>query len=384
MSIGSIVGYARDNNLSDREAEILEKLKDAFCTKSLISYFEETEKNLDKVLKIFIRVNSGGTQLSYSDLLMSILTANFSSDIRDLMNKFVDAVRDQGFGVMGRDQVLKTCLLLTESNHIFQLKNFSKSNINKIEADWVKITDTIFKAIKLLQEFGYTNRLSSAYILSIVAYYLFNNENYSQDDKEQMLNFVRNAQITSYFSTSLDGKLEVSAKTLRDSDNFKDFNEKLSNSKVQPLKISGDDVERMLDFQYGNPAVLPILQILYPNLDFKNSTFHIDHIYPKSKFNAKNQSLPIEFQGKANFLYNLQLLQGDENLAKEAKDPEIWLNEHYQADIEKIKAYKERNYIDTNFDLTWEEIAEFEKQRSEKLKLQLETIFGLKKQNASA
>lgn len=384
LSIGSIVGYARDNNLSDPEAEILEKLKDAFCTKSLISYFEETEKNLDKVLKIFIRVNSGGTQLSYSDLLMSILTANFSSDIRDLMNKFVDSVRDQGFGVMGRDQVLKTCLLLTESNHIFQLKNFSKSNINKIEADWVKITETIFKAIKLLQEFGYTNRLSSAYILSIVAYCIFRKENYSQDDKEQMLNFVRNAQITSYFTTSLDGKLEVAAKTLRDSDNFKDFNEKLSNSKVQPLKISGDDVERMLDFQYGNPAVLPILQILYPNLDFKNSTFHIDHIYPKSKFNVKNQSLPIEFQGKANFLYNLQLLQGDENLAKKAKDPEIWLTEHYQADTEKIKAYKERNYIDTNFDLTWQEIAAFEKQRSEKLKLQLETIFGLKKQNASA
>lgn len=384
LSIGSIVSYARDNNLSDPEAEILEKLKDAFCTKSLISYFEETEKNLDKVLKIFIRVNSGGTQLSYSDLLMSILTANFSSDIRDLMNKFVDSVREQGFGVMGRDQVLKTCLLLTESNHIFQLKNFSKSNINKIEDNWVKIIETIFKAIKLLQEFGYTNRLSSAYILSIVAYYIFRNENYSQDDKEQMLNFVRNAQITSYFTTSLDGKLEVAAKTLRDSDNFKDFNEKLSNSKVQPLKISGDDVERMLDFQYGNPAVLPILQILYPNLDFKNSTFHIDHIYPKSKFNVKNQSLPIEYQGKANFLYNLQLLQGEENLAKKAKDPEIWLNEHYQNDSDKIKAYKERNYIDTHFDLSWQEIAELEKQRSEKIKLQLETIFGLKKQNASA
>jgi uncharacterized protein with ParB-like and HNH nuclease domain len=384
LSIGSIVSYARDNNLSDPEAEILEKLKDAFCTKSLISYFEETEKNLDKVLKIFIRVNSGGTQLSYSDLLMSILTANFSSDIRDLMNKFVDSVKEQGFGVMGRDQVLKTCLLLTENNHIFQLKNFSKSNINKIEDNWLKITETIFKAIKLLQEFGYTNRLSSAYILSIVAYYIFRNENYSQDDKEQMLNFVRNAQITSYFTTSLDGKLEVASKNLRDSDNFKDFNEKLSNSKVQPLKISGDDVERMLDFQYGNPSVLPILQILYPNLDFKNSTFHIDHIYPKSKFNGKNQKLPIDYQSKANFLYNLQLLQGDENLVKKDKDPEIWLSEHYQGDISKIFAYKERNYIETNFDLSWQEIVEFEKQRSEKLKLQLETIFGLKKQNANA
>jgi len=378
LSIGSIFSYARKNNLSDTEAVILEKLKDAFCTKSLISYFEETEKNLDKVLKIFIRVNSGGTQLSYSDLLMSILTANFSSDIRNLMNKFVDSVREQGFGIMGRDQVLKTCLLLTESNHVFQLKNFSKSNINKIEKNWDDITDAIYKATKLLQEFGYTNRLSSAYILSIVAYYIFRNKNYSQD-KEQILNFIRNAQITSYFTTSLDRKLEVAAKTLRGSENFKEFNDKLSNSKVQPLKISGEDVERMLDFQYGNPAVLPVLQILYPNLDYKNSTFHIDHIYPRSKFNAKNKDLPTEYQDKANFLYNLQLLEGDENLAKKAKDPAKWLNEHYQNHTDKIKAYKERNYIDPDFDLSWQEIAGFEKQRSKKLKLQLETIFGLKK-----
>ena len=386
LNLGSIVSYARENDLSDTEAEILEKLKDAFCTKSLISYFEETEKNLDKVLKIFIRVNSGGTQLSYSDLLMSILTANFSSDIRDLMNKFVDSLKEQGFEVMGRDQVLKTCLLLTatkENNHIFQLKNFSKSNINKIEENWEKITDSIFQTIKLLQEFGYTNRLSSAYILSIVAYFIFKKGAISQTDKDEILRFVRNAQITSYFTTSLDGKLEIVAKILRNSETFEEINNKLASSKMQPLKITGDDVERMLDFQYGNPAILPILQILYPSLDFKNSIFHIDHIYPKSKFNSKNKVLPIEYQEKANFLFNLQLLQGDENLSKRAKDPEVWLSEHYQNDEDKISAYKERNYIDKDFELEWNQLADFENKRSEKIKEQLVAVFGFTKEDAS-
>lgn len=378
LNLGSIVGYARDNNLSDTEAEILEKLKDAFCTKSLISYFEETEKNLDKVLKIFIRVNSGGTQLSYSDLLMSILTANFSSDIRDLMNKFVDSIRERGFGVMGRDQVLKTCLFLTNSNHIFQLKNFSKSNINKIETNWEKITEVIFRAIKLLQEFGYVDRLSSAYILSVVAYFILKKEQITQSDKDEMLRFVRNAQITSYFTTSLDGKLEVVAKILREAETFKEVNDNLATSKVQPLKITGDDIDRMLDLQYGNPAILPILQILYPNLDFKNSTFHIDHIYPKSKFNDKNPSLPFDYLWKANFLFNLQLLQGDENLSKKAKDPKVWLDEYYQGDASKISAYKNRNYIDEDFDLNWEQISEFENSRNKKIKAQLEIIFDVK------
>ena len=380
LELGSIVSYARENNLSDNEAEILEKLKDAFCTKSLISYFEETEKNLDKVLKIFIRVNSGGTQLSYSDLLMSILTANFSTDIRDLMNKFVDSIKEQGFGVMGRDQVLKTCLLLTESNHIFQLKNFSKSNINKIEDNWEEITETIFKATKLLKEFGYTNQLSSAYILSAVAYYIFKKKNITQEDKSELLKFVRNAQITSYFTTSLDGKLEVVAKIIRTAENFGIVNKKLTTSKVQPLKISSDDIERMMDFQYGNPAILPILQILYPNLDYKNSTFHIDHIYPKSKFKQKNKELEEDYLTEANFLYNLQLLQGEENLAKKAKDPEKWLNEHFSSNKEQIKAYKERNYIEENFELNWNVIKEFDEYRTEKIKTKLKEILLTEKE----
>lgn len=384
LELESIFEYAMDNGLSKIEAQILEKLKNAFCTKNLISYFEETEKNLDKVLKIFIRVNSGGTQLSYSDLLMSILTANFSSDIRDLMNKFIDSLKEQGFGIMGRDQVLKTCLLLTECNHIFQLKNFSKSNINKIEENWEEINEAIFKAVKLLKEFGYTDRLSSAYILSVVAYYIFKKKHITNEDKPELLKFVRNAQITSYFTTSLDGKLEVVAKIVRTSDNFKKINENLSISKVQPLKISSDDIDRMMDFQYGNPAILPILQILYPNLDYKNSTFHIDHIYPKSKFKNKNSELSEDYIGKANFLYNLQLLQGDENLSKKAKDPELWLNEYYLNNKEQIKAYKQRNYIDENFELNWSKIKDFDEYRTNKIKLKLKDILLAEKENASA
>lgn len=375
LKISSIVAYARKNEISNEEAEILEKLKDAFCVKSLISFFEETEKNLDKVLKIFIRVNSGGTQLSYSDLLMSILTANFSTDIRDLMSKFVDSIKDRGFRVMGRDQILKTCLLLTENNHIFKLKNFSKSNINKIENNWEKITSSIFSAIDMLKEFGYTNRLSSGYILSIVAFYLYRNPVISADDKTEIEKFVRNAQITSYFTTSLDGKLEVVAKILIGASNFKDINEKLEINKVQPLKISNDDVEGMIDLQYGNPAILPILQLLYPNLDYKNSTFHIDHIYPKSKFNKKTSDLLEEYYGKANFLYNLQLLQGEENINKKAKDPEIWLEEYYLNDVDKIKEYKGRNYIEQTFRLEWSEIKTFDKKRSEKTLERLKEIF---------
>ncbi len=126
LELKNVWNYAQEHDLKDNRLELLETLNKAFHDKQLISFFEETEKNLNKVLNIFIRVNSGGVKLSYSDLLMSILTAGFSSDIREKMNELVDALKDKGFSNMERDQVLKTCLLLVGSNTEFKLKNFNK------------------------------------------------------------------------------------------------------------------------------------------------------------------------------------------------------------------------------------------------------------------
>ncbi len=133
-----VLNYVNEHRLEKNELDLLEKLKDAFHNKQLISFFEETEKNLNKVLNIFIRVNSGGVKLSYSDLLMSILTASFSSDIRERMNELVDALKDKGFSNVGKDQVLKTCLLLIGKDTTFELKNFNKKNIKEIEENWEK------------------------------------------------------------------------------------------------------------------------------------------------------------------------------------------------------------------------------------------------------
>ncbi|WP_367695286.1 GmrSD restriction endonuclease domain-containing protein, partial [Helicobacter pylori] len=139
-----VLNYASEHRLEKNELGLLEKLKDAFHTKQLISFFEEKEKNLNKVLNIFIRVNSGGVKLSYSDLLMSILTASFSSDIREKMNELVDTLKDKGFPNVGKDQVLKTCLLLIGKDTTFELKNFNKKNIKEIEENWEKITESIY------------------------------------------------------------------------------------------------------------------------------------------------------------------------------------------------------------------------------------------------
>ncbi|GAA7375741.1 DUF262 domain-containing protein [Helicobacter pylori] len=365
-----LLNYIAEHGLKGNELCLLEKLKDAFFTQQLISFFEETEKNLNKVLNIFIRVNSGGVKLSYSDLLMSILTASFSSDIREKMNELVDALKDKGFPNVGQDQVLKTCLLLIGKDTTFELKNFNKKNIKEIEENWEKITESIYNAAKLLENFGYVKYLGSAYILSSLAYFYFLNSKMDKNDEEQALKFVRNAQIMGYFSGSTDTKLSIIAHSIKEARTFEAFNHNLAKHQTWPLKITNDTIEGMVFFD--RPAgVFPVLQILYPNLNYKTTTFHIDHIYPKSKFKKGNEKLDKDFCG--NHLYNLQLLEGAENSAKKDKDPEVWLKEEYKNE-QAIEEYKKRNYIDPKLKLEWENIKEFREKREEAIIKRLKEV----------
>ncbi|GAA8259981.1 hypothetical protein HpKG66_11190 [Helicobacter pylori] len=157
---------------------------------------------------------------------------------------------------------------------------------------------------------------------------------------------------------------------MKDVKTFESFNHNLAKHQTCPLKITNDAIEDMM--RSSSPAsVFPILQILYPNLKYKITTFHIDHIYPKSKFNGKNKKLNQDFYGWRDYLYNLQLLEGKENSAKKDKDPEAWLKEEYKNE-QAIEEYKKRNYIDPTLKLEWENIKEFRKTREkaiiEKLK----------------
>lgn len=344
LELKSVWNYADKHGLkhdkSDNELGLLEKLKDAFHIKQLISFFEETEKNLNKVLNIFIRVNSGGVKLSHSDLLMSILTASFSSDIREKMHELVDALKEKGFPNVGQDQVLKTCLLLIGKDTTFELKNFNKKNIKEIEDNWEKITKSIYNAAKLLETSGYAKYLGSAYILSSLAYFYFLNSKMDKNDEEQALKFVRNAQITSYFSSTTDTKLSAIAHSIKEARTFEAFNHNLAKHQTWPLKITNDAIEDLM-CSSKHDRVFPILQILYPSLNYKTTIFHIDHIYPKSKFNEKNKKLNKDFYKWGNYLYNLQLLEGQENSAKKDKDPEVWLKEEYK-DERAIEEYKKK------------------------------------------
>jgi hypothetical protein len=90
--------------------ERLWQLYNAFHNAKPINYFLEASLDADKVLDIFVRVNSGGTTLSYSDLLLSMATNQWQHlDAREVVRTLVNEMNTAGNRqfAFSKDVVLK-------------------------------------------------------------------------------------------------------------------------------------------------------------------------------------------------------------------------------------------------------------------------------------
>ncbi len=126
----------------DFAANTLGRLCECLNSEPAVNFFLEREADLDKVLQIFIRTNSGGTKLSYSDLLLSFATASWKTlDARQEIHGLVDELRSYSDELtVDKDFVLKACLVLSDLPDIkFKVTNFNGENTGKIETRWPAI-----------------------------------------------------------------------------------------------------------------------------------------------------------------------------------------------------------------------------------------------------
>ena len=110
----------------------LRKLREVVFKDKLINYYQEEKQEIDTVLDIFIRTNSGGEPLSFSNLLMSITTANWERDARKEFKTLVEAVFNNHF-IISADLILKCCLVLFKENIKFQVANFDADSVKEFD-----------------------------------------------------------------------------------------------------------------------------------------------------------------------------------------------------------------------------------------------------------
>src|SRR5260370_7126386 len=111
---------------------------------------------------MFIRVNSGGTELGYSDLLLSTATAQWKSmNAREEIGSLVKQLNGPDYRFsFDKDFVMKACLVLTEEirDIRFKVTNFNASNTKQIEKNSTAISNSLKQALILLSTFHSTTR----------------------------------------------------------------------------------------------------------------------------------------------------------------------------------------------------------------------------------
>lgn len=370
--------YLIDNGLTSIGQEkskfanrTLFKLQKAIHDAECINYYLQKGDDLDKVLNIFIRVNSGGTILSYSDLLLSIATAQWEKkDAREEITTLVDEMNNIGEGFdVSKDAVLKTCLVLCDFTGIaFKVDNFNRANMLDIERKWEEISQSIRLAMNLISDLGYNrDRLTSNSAIIPIAYYIMkkgNPNNFTKHsqyaaDREMIRKWLACSLIKKVFSGQPDNVLRPIRTIIESNHTNFPLDKIIDKFRGTPNSIifSADDIDNLFYYEYGQSYTYSILSMLYPAFDFSNK-FHIDHMHPKSIFTEKKlkaRGIPDAkidaFMEEYNCLANLQLLEGVPNMEKLASDFKDWVKKTYPGDVPR-KEYMKRHYVpDVDLDL---------------------------------
>ena len=331
-------------------ANTLGRLCECLNTEPAINFFLEREADLDKVLQIFIRTNSGGTKLSYSDLLLSFATASWKKlDARQEIYGLVDELLSYSDELtVDKDFVLKACLVLADVPDIkFKVTNFNGENTGKIEALWDSIKSVLSLTVQLVQSYGFSDRsLLSVRALIPIAYYLqkrgatssFLSSKADKADRAAIRQWLVSVLLRGTFGSMADTILAAIRGVIADAPSTA-FPVEAINLRLAGLnravRFADDEIETLLDMDYGDRRAFLLLSMLYPNFDYSNP-FHVDHIYPRAKMTERRLAASsLSFEAKKGAitlrdnLANLQLLAGGPNKAKSDADFDAWLTTQF-------------------------------------------------------
>jgi len=397
------LSFAEENSLGIASGRTLLRLYEAVHKDATLNYYEEMEQDLDKVLNIFIRVNSKAVALSSSDLLLSVATAQWRDrDAREVIHQLVDDLNETGLGfAFTKDLVLKAGLVLLGRGDIrSNVGNFDRQTMREMEDAWDDIDSALRLAALTLSSFGFSaTTLQADSVLIPVAHYLHLrnlNESYLSaaqhaDDRHELRTWLLRSLIQSgVWGSGLDTLLS-GLRSVLDAEARHGFPraalEREMSRQGKSLRFDPAQIEDLLDTRYGTRAY-PLLATLYPGVDV-GGVFHMDHVFPKSRFTpARLRAAGVDadeidsLMERANRLANLQLLEGAENVDKRAKLPKAWMTQAYP-NAEARAGYVTRNDLGQVPDEVTG-FAEFYEQRRSRMRDRLVALLEARPADAGA
>ncbi len=379
--LGDVNAYLIENDLQDNKfaMKTLSNLMQKINNEELINFYTEKEQDQDKVLDVFIRTNSGGTMLSFSDLLMSIASANWTKlDARQEIKVVREEIRQYGspnFNV-SQDFILKSLLVLSDVDVRFKIANFGKDNISIFENNWEKIRKSIVSSFKLLSSLGFNDTLIRAKNAVIpIAYYVLINDlsedivksTYSEDDKKRISTWLTLSLLKGIFGGQSDSVLRTIRDVIKKSSckNYfplKEIVQVFKNSPDKNYSLDDEIIEGFLKEKYQSSMASLILYLLYPEVVMKlGQNIAQDHMHCKTNFIDENKFNSIGFsvndidfcknEDNWNSVLNLQLLSELDNKSKgttslkqwafdtKTTNKEMYLDDNTSLDIKDFKLF---------------------------------------------
>jgi uncharacterized protein with ParB-like and HNH nuclease domain len=355
-----------------------------------INFFNIAKEELEEILQIFVRVNSGGTVLTKSDLLFSTIAATWKEG-REKIEDLQANVNQKGDGFnFGIEYFMRCCLMLLDLPIAYKVNSFKAANVETISQNWDKIADSIKKTVDLLTDFGFNSSLlASQNSTLIIAYYIFKGGALAESSKNDIRKYLVHAMLKNIYGSSQEALLSRLREAIQTEHKLRFDFAKLVQTDLpnrKTLSISNTDLDEFLTYKKGSQAFL-VLTLLYPNLRYLQTQFHQDHIHPLARFSAsqfKELGLSSEeakvWLDKRDCVPNLQFLEGRENKSKNDTPIQVWMN---GLDESNRRSFISSNYFPINESFEFHNFARFYEARKDILREALKGVLFVSDDNSS-
>ncbi|HEX76882.1 MAG TPA: DUF262 domain-containing protein [Dehalococcoidia bacterium] len=323
-----------DSEIEEQVLENVSQVKNIFNELPLIYYYpidSTTGKFTDynEVLEIFIRTNSGGTILSKSDLMFSLIKLNWG-DAEEEFEDLINTLNKNGAFYFDKDFILKTALVVLEKGARYQVEKFKgpegERNLAAVRDNWQRI----LKSFKYLADFLAYARITSddllpsynALIPIIYFAYIHNCRPNSARIKHNMQVWLYKTLLNANFSGQADTIIDGCVNVIRNYSSVDYF----PHSELEAfIKNRGRTTDVDADIIDGNSYIILNLVYLFNNeiVNFQpqlnGNVPEIDHIFPKSKMLLAPYKYPHRL---VNNIGNYMFLESSLNKSKTNALPE--------------------------------------------------------------
>lgn len=335
--------YANPQDLTNAVFDKVHDLYYSLTSSPVVNFYPEKRQDYDAVLDIFVRTNSGGTKLSYSDLLFSKIKRHWDK-AREKFRDLLEEINGNTYDFDG-DFILKTCLVIfaeSQTDIRYKIENLKEKKIDDIKQNWEKIAKTIKLTISVAKDYAglaTSKLLPSKNALVPLVYFIYKNDirmigdhgnnTFRLSEVEKTKNWLYRILLTGVFSGQSDNMLHQTKEVLKGTgDTFPDSE---LNKQIQSVGKSLDVNKDFLnEIEYNSPDSYLLLFLLYRdqrlklnfNPVYEGETPQQDHIFSQDELGKTGYS-----ESLINDIGNIRYVTASENQWKKATPFSQWISQ---------------------------------------------------------